>query len=128
MAKGRVDPLDLLAMPIFILGSLVSLGFISGFVILGFDPAATLVTLPGQTAISVSNLISIAALGFVIYTNGPEWSLDGGFQVWMFWVGVGLIVSPPFIPMIDAILGGTVAAFFAFIVQSFSYTYASYLG
>lgn len=129
MARSQVDTVDLAAMPLFILGSLTELGLLGNLnlPLLG-DPSQTIVTLGSSTDISLAVLLSLAALGVVIYTN--QWTLSalGGMQAWVVIATVGLIILPPFMPLLQDLLSADIGAYGAFIVQTAGYTVLSYMG
>jgi hypothetical protein len=129
MARNQVDTVDLAAMPLFILGSLTELGLLGGLdlPLLG-DPGQTIFTIGSSTEISLALVVSLAALAVVVYTN--EWSLSamGGIQAWIVVATIGLIILPPFMPILQDVLSADIGKYAAFMVQTAGYTVLSYMG
>lgn len=128
MTQGEIDEVDLFAMPIFLLGSLFELELLYfGSLPLIGDPAATFAA-PLGAELSVAAVLSIAALGVVAYTN--EWDLGGmsSVQTYILIATLGLIIAPPFAPIIDNAISGGFGAVIALGIQSTGYTVLSYVG
>jgi len=116
-------------MPIFILGSLTELGLLGSMKLpLVGDPSETIVTLGSSTDISLAILLSLSALGVVIYTNNWTLSAMGGIQAWVVVATVGLIILPPFMPLLQDVLSADIGKYASFIVQTAGYTVLSYMG
>lgn len=127
MAKNTVDLIDVPSIIVFVVGGFVTLGFTgSSFVLWGFDPSAPVFTLPGSTEISAAMVLQAAALGAVFVTNQPELDLSSGIEAWLFIVTLGLVIAPPFVPMLDTLLGMTAAGIVAFLIQSFGISIVAY--
>lgn len=127
MAKNTVDLIDVPSIVVFVLGGFFSLGFTSeSFTIAGFNPMSPVFTLPGETAVSAAMLIQLAALVAVFITNEPELDLSTGIEAWLFIATIALVAGPPFIPLLEALLGGTLAAMVAFIIQTFGISLVAY--
>lgn len=129
MTRGEFDDVDLVAMPVFLLGSLFQLDLLSvdSLPLIG-DPAAAFSTVAG-VEISIAMLLSLVALGVVAYTN--NWSIDGisgGVQGYIVIATVGLIIAPPFMPALEEAVSGGVGAMFALAIQTSGYAVLSYVG
>jgi len=126
-----LDGNDLLALPVFMLGSLGQLGFLS-LSVAGISLSTVLysVTADGYTTqISLGLLLSIAALGYVMWTNDLGWRGWSGLQIWLVIVVVWLVLSPPFVPIMKTLLlGSTWGGFVAFVLQTIGFSTLSYLG
>ena len=131
MTDLALDGNDLLALPVFMLGSLGQLGFLS-LSVAGISLSTVLysVTADGYTTqISLGLLLSIAALGYVMWTNDLGWRGWSGLQIWLVIVVVWLVLSPPFVPIMKTLLlGSTWGGFVAFVLQTIGFSTLSYLG
>jgi len=127
MGTKTVELMDVPSIVVFVLGSFFSLGFVSdSFSIMGFNPSSALLTLPGETAISVAMVLQLAALIAVFVTNQPELDLSTGIEAWLFIATLGLVVAPPFVPLLDALLGSAIAGMGAFVIQTFGISLVAY--
>jgi len=131
MTDLALDGNDLLALPVFMLGSLGQLGFLS-LSVAGISLSTVLysVTADGYTTqISLGLILSIAALGYVMWTNDLGWRGWSGLQIWLVIVVVWLVLSPPFVPIMKTLLlGSTWGGFAAFVLQTIGFSTLSYLG
>ena len=133
MADLSVDGLDLFALPVFIAGSLASLGWLSLTVPLtDLSLSSTLwsTTADGYTTqISLGIILSSVALAYVLWTNDLGWRGWSGLQIWVVAVTFWLILSPPFVPIMDMLLAGSeFAKLAAFTLQTIGFSTVSYLG
>lgn len=129
MTKGEVDALDLAAMPLFLIAGLFSLGIVTGVSVYGFNPADPLVTLGPSTEISAADVTSIAVLGVVLYTNDVSLDLQGGLQAWVILMTAVLVLSTPFVPVVEHYTASNIAAGMAGLALATSgYTFASIAG
>ena len=127
MASNTVDLIDVPSLFVFMAAGLFSL-ILKGqnISIAGFDPTSALMTLPGETVISAAMVLQIAALAAVFITNKPELDLSSGIEAWLFIATLALVVLPPFVPLLDALLGSVIAGIVAFIIQSFGISLLAY--
>jgi hypothetical protein len=125
--KMRVNMADYLMFPVFIICAAVSLGILSS-TMLGFDLGATY-NLGAGHGFSVANLLAIASLGYVAYTNdwsgGVAWK---GIQGWLIVATIGLLIAPPFLPLLQNTLAETPAGLLALAVQAGGFATFSYVG
>jgi hypothetical protein len=129
MSYGEVDAIDLVLYPLFLFGGLVGLGLMQSPVLFGFSFADTLMSLGPQTSVSLATLVSALSLVVVLATNKPDLtSARGSAQLWVVIVTFGLILAPPFVPLMSGLLGGGIASGIAFLVQTGGWTVASWLG
>lgn len=132
MVKEQVDPGDLLFLPFFVAGSWVSLGLVNTMPvpIIG-DLSATLVVLPGDTIISWASALSLAAFTGVVLTNDYPIRREGErawtlVNLYLIYATYMLILGPPLVPLIDALINNSTAALVGFLVQTAGYFAASY--
>ncbi|MHB9288124.1 hypothetical protein ACKVMT_13925 [Halobacteriales archaeon Cl-PHB] len=126
MARGKVDMNDAVVSPFFVLSAAISVGIVQ-FDLYGFDFGAPLFSI-GSADISTAMLISVLALVTAYATNRPDFTKMGGVETYVAIATLGLVVGPPFIPMLDAILGYTGAGLVALVIQSSGFYALSYLG
>jgi len=131
MTDLALDGNDLLALPVFMLGSLGQLGFLS-LSVAGISLSTVLysITADGYTTqISLGLILSVAALAYVMWTNDLGWRGWSGLQIWLVIVVVWLVLSPPFVPIMKTLLlGSTWGGFVAFVLQTVGFSTLSYLG
>lgn len=130
MTRGQVDFLDLLAMPIFAVAALFANGVIPGDVLGGtFDPTQSLFSLGPETQISYATVVAIAAIALVLWTNKPQLDVYGGIQAWVVIVTIGLILAPPFVPLISNWMAAEPwLGIVSFLLQTTGYTVVSFMG
>jgi hypothetical protein len=121
----NLDGEDLYAAPLFVLGSLTSLELIDS-TWFGFDLAAELMSL-GGASISVAQIMSAAALMYVLYTNDLDFTGLTGVNLWLVYVTIGLVFAPPFYEPLSQLITTRVGAVFAFLAQTTGFTVISYL-
>lgn len=131
MARGKLDQIDFLASPLFFLGILVERGWLgaSDWPILG-DLSQTFVSI-GGTDISIAIALALAGFAIVVATN--DWSFDNGLsdagiQGWAVVATLGLIIAPPFAPVVSDFVNSDVGALVSITVQSTGYAVVSWLG
>jgi len=127
MTMGKVDLNDLLIMPGFLLAVLLNLQLID-------DPTQGLLSSEiwahssTATSFSVATLLGLLSLGIVLYTNDFSFGIAGTLTIWAVIVTVGLMLAPPFVPIVSAILTSTAASYVAFALQALGYVEVSYHG
>lgn len=123
----QVNMLDYGVFPLYIIACAVALGLL-GSTFMGVDLAASF-DFGGGHSISVANLAAIGMLGYVAYTN--DWdggAVFNGIQGWLVIATVGLLIAPPFYPVLaDTLLEGF-AAIVALVVQAGGFVTFSYFG
>jgi len=123
----RVNFEDFLAFPIYVIACAVALGLLDS-TMMGFDLSAVLIDLGSDHAFSIANTVALATLGYVAYTNTWYSYMLGGIQAWVVAATVGLLIAPPFFPVLESTLAATPAAFAALLIQIGGYLTFSWLG
>lgn len=127
---GRIDWDDRLLGAVFLLSSAVSVGLLTvpGTTIftdalLSFGPSDAVVE------VSLSRVISLAALVATIATNRTDFSQLVGVEWWVAITTIGLVIAPPFAPIIEHFLNASpVAGAVSIALQAGGYATISYLG
>lgn len=131
MTDLALDGEDLIALPIFMIGSMGQLGFLS-LSVAGISLADVLYSFSADgytTQISLGLVLSISALGYVLWTNDLGWRGWSAMQIWLVIAVVWLVLSPPFVPIMSTLLMGSEwGAFGAFVLQTIGFSTLSYLG
>lgn len=131
MADLSIDGNDLWALPIWIAGTLGSLDLLSldigGY---GLDTVLISMTAEGHTTeITVGIALAMLALGWVLWTNDLGWRGWTGIQLWVVLATVWLVLSPPFVPIMESIIMSSgIAKLVAFTLQTVGFSTISYLG
>lgn len=129
MAQHKVDSEDALVFALFGLAAAATVG-IADVTILGYSFSDTLFNLAG-TAITIASTVSIAAFGWVVYTNqvGMEdiQKLDQEYYIAVIVTAV-LIVGIPFVPSLhDFVTSSDYVALGAIAVESAGLVAVSYM-
>jgi hypothetical protein len=125
MAQGELDQNDFFAFPIFVVATLTNLGLLDLDVLSFFGD--TLLEI-GRVNVTIATGASIATLLWVLYTNDVGLRARSGLDFWIILVTIWLILVPPFVAEVDALVSGTQAgAIVAFLLQSAGYSAASYI-
>ena len=131
MTDLALDSEDLLMLPVFMVGSMGQLGFLS-LSVFGISLADVLYSFSADgytTQISLGLLLSTVALLVVLWTNDLGWRGWSGLQIWLVITVVWLVLSPPFVPIMSTLLlGSEWGAFGAFVIQTIGFSTLSYLG
>lgn len=129
--ENRIDLNDAFVSPFFVLASGVQARLFE-LVLFGFDFASSVMVIgSGPTAITISaaKVISILAIGVAIATNKPDLDSMGAVQTWTAIATIGLVLAPPFSPMLESLIqSSAIAGIVALVVQSAGYYTLSYLG
>lgn len=129
MARGEVDPVDLVAMPFFAIAALFANNVIPGSEMPYFNPNGVLLQLGPETSITYATVVALAALAVVIWTNKPRLNIYGGIQAWLVVVTVALILAPPFVPLLGHYIGSNmILGIVSFVVQTTGYVIISFMG
>jgi hypothetical protein len=127
MAKGEVDPVDLVAFWPFMLAGLVSLGLVGAPSALGVSLADALISGAGSE-ITLATLVSLLSFSAAVVTN--DWTRGpwGAVNLYLVVATALLILAPPLIPLFGEILANDLLAFVSFAIQSAGYSAVSYVG
>jgi hypothetical protein len=123
MTRGEFDMIDMLAFPLFLIGTAAQTGLLPDLPILN-----DMVVNSEIAQISIATLLATAALVVVIVTNKPRLDGWGAAQLWVVLATFMLVIGPSFVPLLAAVLAGDVAVAVALIVQQAGYFVASFLG
>jgi len=123
----RVNVADYLGLPIFVICVMMSLGMMSS-TIGGIELGETLLDLGSDHGFSVANVLAIATLGYVAYTNDWGGGMMTGIQAWIVLATIGLLIAPPFLPIVQDTLAQYPANVFALVVQVGGFISFSYVG
>lgn len=131
MGFGKVDLNDAVVSPFFVLASGVQADLFD-LVLFGFDFASVIVTLgsgTGAVEITAARIIAVAAVLVAFASNKPDFDQMGAIETWVAIATIGLVLAPPFAPVLgDLITGHTVAGIVALVIQAGGFYSISYLG
>lgn len=128
--QQQIDIEDAVVSPFFVLSSAIAVGLIS-FSLFGFDFGSTAYELTAAgytTTIKWATLGSIIALGIAYATNKPTLSSMGLIETWAVVATIALVMAPPFVPLLSALLSSKIAGLVAVIIQAAGFYSLSYLG
>lgn len=133
MAQLEYDGIDIAALIPFMAGSLASLGLWNpGLPLVDVALTDALWTFSADgytTQISIAILLSLSAVAIVMATNDVGFGTLTTVQIWVVLVTVWLILAPPFVPLLSAVLESSQwAGFVAFLIQSVGITILGFLG
>jgi hypothetical protein len=127
---GRIDWDDRAFGAAFLLASAVSLEVLTvpGTTLFS-DTLFVIGSEPTGAAFSIAKLVSIVALGATILTNRTDFSKLTGVEFWASIVTIGLVLAPPFVPLLETLLQSSlIAGIFAILLQAGGFAIISYLG
>lgn len=122
----ELDLIDALVSPFFVLAAGID-GDLIGMSIFGFDFASPIFA-HAHAELSVATIIGMVCVAIAFATNRPDFSAMGFVETWVALVTVGLVVAHPFVPMLDWLLGHTIAALIAVVVQAAGFYVLAYIG
>ena len=133
MASMQLDIIDLPPGALFLLGALASLGLIDATIPLtGWDLADTAWTLAAEgeaVPLSVAKIMSLIGVLWALATNDIGWRGWTSLQMFLAVATFGLVLSPPFVPLLDAVLmGSDIAKVVSLTVQMYGFAVISYIG
>jgi hypothetical protein len=127
MTRLVLDKTWFLLYPIFALGSAASLGIVQ-VDILPFLNMGDVVLDPAGVEFTVGRLMGVGALlAVAIDRDASITDSLGVVEIWIVYVTVGLLIAPPFLPILQNTLVGGFAGTVAFIVQSIGFTAVEYM-
>jgi len=127
---GRIDWDDRIFGAAFLLSSAVAVGFLT---VPGTSMfSETMLTIGDGSAaaeFSLAKLVSLVSLMAAIASNRTDFSKLNGVEWWTAVVTIGLVIFPPFSPLIDQFINTSiVAGAFAIAIQAGGFFIISYLG
>lgn len=125
MARMELDRELIFGMPVFVVGSLVSLGII-GSTVVGIDLGQMLYSTSG-IELTYARAMSVAALAYVYLNRDISFGDFGGVDLWVVYATVGMVIAPPLFPAFADTLAQRPAAIIAFLVQTAGFTLVSYV-
>lgn len=116
---------------LFGLFSLVSVGLLSQSTILGIDLLTPLYSFSAGSStvtVTVAMVASLAILAGTAISNDWDASVRSGITFWAVVATVGLIIMPPFMPLVESLISSSFAGgVVAFVVQMMGFASVSYL-
>lgn len=133
MASMKLDVIDLPPGVLFLFGALASLGLVDATIpLVGTDLADTAWTLTAQgesVPLSIAKLMSISGVAWALATNDIGWRGWTSLQMFLAVATFGLVLSPPFVPLLDAVLmGSDIAKVVSLSIQMYGFAVISYIG
>lgn len=128
MAHLNIDWELAVAIPVFTIGAAVSLGLFPAS-LMGFDLSRVLFS-SGGVQLTLARAMSIGALvAVVVNRDDGIASLTSfvGIEGWAVYVTIGLILAPPFLPVVRGTLVETPWSVLAFLAQTVGITIVSFL-
>jgi hypothetical protein len=130
MARSDIEALEVVGGVFFVVFGLVQTKVIPSKV-LGFDLLMSLFSISGggdTATITPAMVASLAILVATLYNNDVEFDTWAALDFWLFLVTIWLILSPPFVPIIEGLIasggwGGVVAV----AIQSLGYGFLSWV-
>ena len=117
MAKNSLDPRELMiASPVFVLGSLTSLGIV-GPEVMTIDFSNVLFS-QGNLRLTLGSILSIVALGYIYFNRDIGFFEFKGLELWTVAATGLLVLAPPIFPAFADSLASMPVALFAFFVQT----------
>jgi len=126
MTQLSIDKELWLVVPLFSVGAAVSLGIVSSNLAGLFDLQTVLIGFNGVD-FSVARIMSLVALIIAVVNRDAGFTDLGALDVWAVWVTAGLVISPPFLPLVQGTLVEGPFSILAFIVQTLGITIVSYV-
>lgn len=127
---GQIDWDDRIFGVVFLLSSAVAVGLLTvpGTSMFS-DTMLTIGNEPEAATFSLAKITSLVALMAAIVSNRTDFSKLTGVEFWTAVVTVGLVITPPFAPLISAFIAeSVVAGAFALTIQAGGFFVISYLG
>ncbi|WP_248515958.1 hypothetical protein [Salinarchaeum laminariae] len=124
MAKNKLDPRELLlGAPVFILGSLTSLGIVGPEVFM-LDFSNVLLE-AGNLRLTLGSIASIVALGYIYFNRDVSFFEFNGEEMWLVFATATLVLAPPVFPGLADSLATMPIALIAFFLQTGGFTIIS---
>lgn len=127
MVQGELDTELWVLMPVFTIGAAISLGLIPE-TLMGFDVGQTLFSYQGID-IGIGRAMSIAALvGIVVNRDSGIGTFTdfSGIEAWAIYVTLGLVLVPPFLPVVEGTVVEQPWAAVSLAAQTIGFSIISY--
>ena len=118
-----LDKEMLFAFPLFIIAVGANLEIFS----LGIGFLTDELFVLGNASITVARVVAIGSIGYIIVNRDESIRDTKGVDIWIVYATIGLILTPPFMPVLENTLVSPGIAFFAFIGQIMGFFLASAL-
>lgn len=129
---GRIDWDDRVASVFFLFGSAINAGVVKGPSILGWylgDVVYVLGSGPGAVEVTGAKVLALVALFGTIATNRTDFSKLVGIEYWIAITTIGLVIAPPFMPLVESLITGSIIiGLFSIMLQAGGFYAISYLG
>jgi hypothetical protein len=130
---GRIDWDDRMAAVAFLLASAINNHIVDGPEFLGWTLRDGLFTIGAGTGdpatITLGKVVALGALAGTIATNRTDFSRLTGVEMWVAIATIGLVLSPPFVPLLEFLLrSNMIAGSVALVIQAGGFFTISYLG
>lgn len=133
MADLQYDGIDLPGVIIYLIGALATLGWAELSVpltdIVLSDTLWTLTANGYSSNVSLATLLTLLGIFWIAATNDLGWRGWSALQIWIVASTIWMVISPPFVPLMHAILMGSEwAKVIAFSLQTIGVGLIAYLG
>jgi hypothetical protein len=128
--QGKFDIDDIVVSPLFVLSSAIATGLIS-FTFMGFDFASTALQFTSEgykTTISYASIVSVLSLLVAYASNRRDLSRMSNVERWILFATIGLVITPPFAPLLQGLLANKIAGLVAVVIQAGGFYSLSYTG
>lgn len=126
MTQLSIDKELWLVVPVFSIGAAVSLGIVSSTLGGLVDLNTVLIGVNGVD-FTVARTMSLAALAIAVINRDTGFTEFGAIDVWAMWVTAGLVIAPPFLPIVEGTLLEAPYSIAAFVIQTLGITIVSYV-
>jgi hypothetical protein len=115
-----------LVVPLFSIGAAVSLGIVTSDLGGLFDLKTVLIGVNGVD-FTIARAMSLVALAVAVINRDAGLTDLGALDVWATWVTAGLVLAPPFLPIVEGTLLEAPYSVAAFVIQTLGITIVSYV-
>jgi hypothetical protein len=126
MTQLSIDKELWLVVPVFSIGAAVSLGIVTADLGGLVDLKTVLIGVNGVD-FTIARTMSLAALAIAVINRDTGFSDLGAIDVWAMWVTAGLVIAPPFVPLLEGTLLEAPYSVAAFVIQTLGITIVSYV-
>lgn len=132
MGAGEVDPFDLLLFPWFFTAGLLNVEVIGPAEFLGVSSSEVLLAFgsgQAETEITLALILTVVPFLLALVTNDWGFSAATGIQIYLVLATIGIMILPPFMPLLEyALSNSEAAAVVSLFIQSSGYISISYMG